>query len=138
MPLLGKARRSATGARRRPSTAGSMNCRMRPTPETSMRSSRELILALLLLGAPPARAADALAVDVINASEPTLCAEKDNVYLKLQSAEAKRFTVEAAHPAYVGTIVKDQWAPDFTNCDMSSDPAFKFDKRRLTIYETEE
>ena len=29
--------------------------------------------------------ADALAVDVVNASEPTLCAEKDNVYLKLQS-----------------------------------------------------
>ena len=42
----------------------------------------------------------------VNASEPTLCAEKDNVYLKLQSAEARRFTVEAAHPAYVGTIVK--------------------------------
>ena len=36
------------------------------------------------------------------------------------------------------SIVKDQWAPDFTNCDMSSDPAFKFEKRRLTIYETEE
>ena len=103
-----------------------------------MRCGRELLVLLLLLGMPDARAADALAVDVINASEPTLCAEKDNVYLKLQSAEARRFTVEAAHPAYIGTIVKDQWAPDFTNCDMSSDPAFKFEKRRLTIYETEE
>jgi hypothetical protein len=106
-----------------------------------MRSGRELIfafLALPLLGAPSAQAADALRVDVINASTPTLCAETDNVYLKLQSAEAKRFTVEAAHPAYVGTIVKDQWAPDFTSCDMSSDPSFKFEKRRLTIYETEE
>ena len=101
-----------------------------------MRSGRELMLALLLLGAPPAWAADGLAVDVINASEPTLCAEKDNVYLKLQSAEARRFTVEAAHPSYVGTIVKDQWAPDFTSCDMSNDPSFKFEKRRLTIYET--
>src|SRR5690349_16067457 len=115
-----------------------MNCRTRPIPETSMRCGRELMLALLLLGAPSARAADALAVEVVNASEPTLCAEKDNVYLKLQSAETKRFTVEAAHPAYVGTIVKDQWAPDFTSCDMSSDPSFKFEKRRLTIYETEE
>jgi hypothetical protein len=75
---------------------------------------------------------------VINASEPTLCAEKDNVYLKLQSGEARRFTVEAAHPAYMGTIVRDRWAPDFTHCNMSNDPAFKFDKRRLTIYETEE
>ncbi len=104
-----------------------------------MRGVRELaLLLLLLMGAPSARAADALAVDVVNGSEPTLCAEKDNVYLKLQSAEARRFTIEAVHPAYVGTIVKDQWAPDFTNCDMSSDPSFKFEKRRLTIYETEE
>src|SRR3954462_6448691 len=115
-----------------------MNCPKKPTPETSMRCARELMLALLLLGAPAARAADPLSVDVVNASTPTLCAEKDNVYLKLQSAEARRFTVEAAHPAYVGTIVQDRWAPDFTNCDMSSDPAFKFEKRRLTIYETEQ
>jgi hypothetical protein len=103
-----------------------------------MRCGRELIFALIFLAAPAARAADALAVDVVNASEPTLCAETDNVYLKLQSGEARRFTVEAAHPAYVGTIVKDQWAPDFTSCDMSADPSFKFEKRRLTIYETEE
>jgi hypothetical protein len=103
-----------------------------------MRCGRELMVALVLMGAPSAHAADALAVDVINASEPTLCAEKDNVYLKLQSPEARRFTVEAAHPAYIGTIAKDSWAPDFTHCDMSSDPSFKFEKRRLTIYETEE
>jgi hypothetical protein len=103
-----------------------------------MRYGRELALMLVLLGTPSAHGADALAIDVINASEPTLCAEKDNVYLKLQSAEARRFTVEAAHPAYIGTIVKDSWAPDFTNCDMSNDPSFKFEKRRLTIYETEE
>jgi hypothetical protein len=104
-----------------------------------MRSARKLMLAVLLLGgAHGAYAADMLAVDVVNASEPTRCAEKDNVYLKLQSPEVRRFTVEAVHPAYIGTIVKDQWAPDFTNCDMSADPAFKFEKRRLTIYETEE
>lgn len=103
-----------------------------------MRAWRELFAALVLIAASPAQAADALAVDVINGSEPTLCAEKDNVYLKLQSGEARRFTVEAAHPAYMGTVVKDRWAPDFTHCDMSNDPAFKFEKRRLTIYETEE
>ena len=101
---------------------------------------REPILAglLMLTALGSARAANALAVEVINASEPTRCAEKDNVYLKLQSGEARRFTVEAVHPAYVGTIVTDRWAPDFTNCDMSSDPSFKFERRRLTIYETEE
>ena len=105
-----------------------------------MHGWREAIVALVLLLAAPtmARATDALAVDVVNASEPTLCAEKDNVYLKLQSGDVRQFTVEAVHPAYIGTIVADRWAPDFTNCDMSSDPVFKFDKRRVTIYETEE
>ena len=72
-----------------------------------MRGLRELAVALILLGVPGAHAADQLAVDVRNASEPTLCAEKDNVYLKLLSPEVRRFTVEAAHPAYMGTIVKD-------------------------------
>jgi hypothetical protein len=91
-----------------------------------------------LLAALGAQAADQLAVEAVNASEPTLCAEKDNVYLKLQSGDVRRFTVEAVHPAYIGTIVVDRWAPDFTNCDMSKDPVFKFEKRRLTIYETEE
>ncbi len=106
------------------------------------RASAGVALAALavLLGAAAAAGQenDGIAVDVINASEPTLCAEKDNVYLKLQSGEAQRFQVEAAHPAYVGTIVVDRWAPDFTSCDMSKDPVFKFDRRRLTIYETEE
>jgi hypothetical protein len=100
---------------------------------------RELVGGAALLAAFGAAIADdKLAVEVINASEPTLCAEKDNVYLKLQSAAARRFTIEAVHPAYAGTILLDRWAPDFTNCDMSGDPAFKFQKRRMTIYETEE
>ena len=71
-----------------------------------------------------------VAVEVTGGSEPVLCAEKDNVYLKLISGEARRFTVEAAHPAYIGTIVVDRWAPDFTHCDMSKDPVFQFEKRR--------
>ena len=85
-----------------------------------------------------AEAADQLAVDVINESEPTLCAEKDNVYLKLQSGQARRFTVEAVHPAYAGTIVVDRFAPDFANCDMSKDPVFKAQRRQVTIYESAE
>lgn len=85
-----------------------------------------------------AQATDQLAVDVINESEPTLCAEKDNVYLKLQSGEARRFTIEAMHPAYVGTIVTDRWQPDFTRCDMSNDPVFRFQPRQVTIYESAE
>jgi hypothetical protein len=105
-----------------------------------MRAWREgLIAGLLLLALTDAApAADALAVEIINASEPTLCTEKDNVYLKLQSGAARRFTVEAVHPAYAGTIVVDRFAPDFANCDMSDDPVFKFQRRQVTIYESAE
>src|SRR5262245_37356097 len=92
------------------------------------------LLALVIA----AQAADELAVDVTNESEPTLCAEKDNVYLKLQSGVARHFTVEAVHPAYAGTIVIDRFAPDFANCDMSKDPVFRFQPRQVTIYESAE
>ena len=97
------------------------------------------LAALLMLAAPTAaQPSPPLAVDVVNASESTLCAEKDNVYLKLSSPEIRRFKVEAEHPAYMGTIVVDRWAHDLRNCEFSSDPAFKATPRRVTIYETEE
>ncbi len=83
----------------------------------------------------PAPAAP-IAVEVVNASEPTLCAEKDNVYVQLRSAEVRQFTVVAEHPAYAGTIVADRSAADFRNCDMGGDPAFKAEPRRVTLYET--
>jgi hypothetical protein len=98
---------------------------------------RDAIVGWVLLLAPLATcAADELSVEVVNASEPTLCAETDNVYLKLVSGAVRRFTVEAMHPAYVGTIVVDRYAPDMRNCDMSGDPAHKAEPRRVTIYET--
>ena len=105
-----------------------------------MRAWREWAAAgfVLIAVTVGAQAADALAVDVINESVPTLCAEKDNVYLKLQSGAARRFTVEAVHPAYAGTIVVDRFAPDFTKCDMSNDPVFKFERRQVTIFENAE
>src|SRR5258708_2869378 len=81
-------------------------------------------------------AADPVAVAVENASTPTLCAETDNVYLKLTSAAVRQFTIEATHPAYAGTIVADRTAPDFRNCDMSTDPVHRAEPRRVTIYET--
>ena len=93
---------------------------------------------MLLLGAPAAHAADELAVDVVNASEPTRCAEKDNVYLKLQSRRGAALHGRGRASGLYRHHRQDHWAPDFTNCDMSSDPAFKFEPRRLTIYETEE
>jgi hypothetical protein len=81
-------------------------------------------------------AAEPIAVAIENASTPTLCAETDNVYLKLTSTAVRQFSVEAIHPAYAGTIVADHMAPDFRNCDMSADPVHRAEPRRVTIYET--
>jgi len=81
-------------------------------------------------------AADPVAVTVENASAPTLCAETDNVYLKLTSAAVRQLTIEATHPAYAGAIVADRTAPDFRNCDMSADPVHRAEPRRVTLYET--
>ena len=85
---------------------------------------------------PACAAADAVAVAIENASTPTLCAETDNVYLKLTSSAVRRFTIEAVHPAYAGTIVADRTAPDFRHCDMSADPVHPAEPRRVTLYET--
>jgi hypothetical protein len=96
-----------------------------------------LLLAAATLTLPRAtRAAAPLAVEVVNASVPTLCAESDNVYLQFLSAEVRRFKIVAEHPAYAGTIVADRSAPDFRHCDMSGDPVFKAEPRRVTLYET--
>jgi len=93
-----------------------------------------MMLALLSF---PARAADDIAVDIVNASELSLCAEKDNVYLKLSSSEVRRFTVEAVHPNYIGTIVVDRSAFDLHNCpDLAAAPFITEKPRRVTIFET--
>jgi hypothetical protein len=103
-------------------------------------TDRRKCLALLAAATLPlpraARAADPLAVEVVNASVPTLCAETDNVYLQFLSAQVRRFKVIAEHPPYAGTIVVDRSAPDFQHCDMSGDPVFKAEPRRVTLYET--
>ena len=100
---------------------------------------RVLSCAAAVLLAWPALAADDLAVDVINVSEPTLCAEKDNVYLKLTSPEVRRFTIEAVHPNYIGTIVVDRSAFDLGNCpDLAAAPFITEKPRRVTIFENQE
>jgi hypothetical protein len=97
-----------------------------------------LTLALALGAVPSAAAAQSLAVQAINASVPTLCAENDNVYLKFVSGAVREFAIEAMHPAYAGTIVLDRSAPDFRNCNMSGDPVYRTEPRRVTLYETGE
>ena len=105
--------------------------------KTSVSRMAAAAVILVAVAVQSARADD-IRIDVANASEHTRCAEKDNVYLKLNSPSVRRFTIEAVHPAYIGTVAIDRAAPDFTNCDMSKDPSFAFEKRRQTIYETEE
>ncbi len=106
-------------------------------------ASRAILAALLAACLALAMVARASAqteqpVEIINDSTPTRCAEEDNVYLKLQAEQVRRFRIEARHPAYIGTIVADRWAPDFTNCTMTGGADYKFERRRLTLYETEE
>ena len=98
---------------------------------------RRVLSCVVALMAWPAIAADDLAVDVQNASEPSLCAEKDNVYVKLTSPEARRFKVEAVHPNYIGTIVVDRSAFDLHNCpDLAAAPIITEKPQRVTIFET--
>ncbi len=105
---------------------------------------RLLSLTLLAVAAlpNPTRAAtlDGLAVEVTNASEPVLCAEKDNVTLNLAGRDVKSFRIEAAHPAYITSIQRDSFEADWTACDMKGDPAFAPPSaptvpKRVTVYE---
>ena len=96
-----------------------------------------VVAALLFANA--AFAADDIAVDVLNASTPTLCAEEDNVYVKLASPEVRRFKVEAVHPNYIGTIVVDRSAFDLHNCpELAAAPFITEKPRRITIFENAE
>lgn len=112
--------------------------RARPPSDRRRRRASLPACRLLALLATPACAfgADGVPVMVENASAPTLCAETDNVYLKLASSEVRRFAIEAVHPPYAGTILADRSAPDFRNCNMSADPVYEAQPRRVTLYET--
>ncbi len=104
--------------------------------------SRRVVLGALGAWAlPPIAAGDEpLFVTVRNHGEPTACAEKDNVTLELISPEVRSFTIEAIHPAYIGTLNVDRWLPDLANCEavVSSAPEYSFHPARTTIYETVE
>jgi len=84
----------------------------------------------------PAKA-EPLAVEITNASEPVLCAEKDNVTLNLSSVEVKKFRIEAAHPSYIGTIQRDSFEADWTGCTAAGDPQAgpSAPPQRTTLYE---
>jgi hypothetical protein len=97
---------------------------------------RVLLAVGACLGAVPVLAAGAaVAVDFVNASRPTRCAEEDNVYVKLLGNGIAAFRIRAEHPPYIAAVRTDSTAPDFTACDMSQDPRFSFAPRTLTLYE---
>jgi hypothetical protein len=95
-----------------------------------------VIAALMGLAAlaPPCLAA-AVAIDFVNASRATRCAEEDNVYVKLHGPAVAAFRLSAEHPPYIAAVRNDSTAPDFTHCDMSQDPSFSFTPRTVVLYE---
>lgn len=88
---------------------------------------------------PAARAATAptvpRTVEFLDASRPTRCAEEDNVDVPIRGEGVAAFRVVAEHPPYVASIVEDSTAPDFTDCDMSNDPVFRFTPRTVVLHE---
>jgi hypothetical protein len=93
-------------------------------------------------GQPPPPAgpvAGAVEATILNRSEPVLCAEKDNIDIRMSHAEVRSFRIQAVHPAYIGGLVADNFAADWTNCDFTADPAIKppAPPRRVTLYENE-
>ncbi len=96
---------------------------------------RACLAVLLLLGGWGAGTAAPVAVDFVNATRATSCAEEDNVYIKLLGKGVTAFRIRAEHPPYIATVLEDSTAPDFTTCDMSSDPSFPFTPRTVVLYE---
>ena len=80
----------------------------------------------------------ALGVSVENKSEQVACAEKDNVTLTLSSPDVVRWRIEAAHPAFIGTLGlgTDSYEPDWTACEFAAQATAPVKPpERTTIYE---
>src|SRR5262245_496045 len=139
--------RSSHGILRPPPSLGRVSTRwgwgkgwsfMRTSIRTMLAAGMSLSAATICL-APRlhAQPAKEIAVEVTNASEPVLCAEKDNVTLNLASADVRRFSIEAAHPAYIGTLQRDSFEADWTDCTGPGDPTPGPPQppKRKTLYE---
>jgi hypothetical protein len=101
-----------------------------------MRLLLSSVLVLGLLAPAHAQNAEPPSVKVINGSEPVLCAEKDNVTVSLVSDQVRSFSIEAAHPSYIGSIVSDRHAPDWAACDMKDTALSQPQPERITLFET--
>jgi hypothetical protein len=112
---------------------------MHPTRRTILAAGASFLAAAAIGSAAGLRAQPAKesAVEVSNASEPVLCAEKDNVTVNLASKDVRRFSIEAVHPAYMGTLSRDSFEADWTGCTAPDDPRPQAAElpRRTTLYE---
>lgn len=102
---------------------------------------RRVSAALILLAASPGaavRAADAEpgTVWVENQSQPTGCAEFDNVYYTLSDQRVRAFQIDVSAPVYLDDLKADDTAPNFANCEaMKEDPKNKFTPKQVTLYD---
>lgn len=100
-----------------------------------------LLAALVLASALPGagvRAADAEpgTAWVENHSEPTDCAEFDNVYYTLSDQRVRAFQIDVSAPVYLNDLKTDDTAPNFANCEaMKDDPKNKFTPKQVTLYD---
>jgi hypothetical protein len=88
------------------------------------------------LAQPASETEEELQIRIENKSVPELCAEKDNIELDFYSTRVRRMQIQAVHPSYINMIGTDRYAPDWSSCDLSHDPKFAAQARRLTFWET--
>jgi hypothetical protein len=109
---------------------------------TMCLSARAFLIAVLVSATAPATSLAAqparpLAVDVVNASEPESCAEKDNITVLFSSDAVRRLRIEASHPAYIGAVKGERREPDWTDCGADVTRAGPPPReRRVTFYES--
>jgi hypothetical protein len=80
-----------------------------------------LAAAACLIASPAVADDKPLAVDVVNHSVATPCAEEDNIYYTLSGQGVAGFTVEARAVPYLADIVRDSTLPDFSGCTFGHD-----------------
>ncbi len=94
---------------------------------------------LAWLSAPALAADPAARAWVENKSEPTLCAEFDNVYYTFTNPKVGRFAIDVTPPVYLPDMKTDSTGPDFANCEaMKDDPKHKFEPKKLTLFEDDQ
>lgn len=76
---------------------------------------------------------------VDNATRTTLCAEEDNVYVKLHGNGLSGMRIEARQPSYISRLTLDDSKADFTDCNFkqSENPVYHFQPKQVVLWENE-